>query len=207
MTVKLIAAAILVAGGVGAAAGYIQHNPGALQALGSRALAFRGSQQEEAAYVPGKYYRLCRNEYANHLKGLQQAERREACECFDKAFQTRSPGMQDAAKLAMHSAIVINRMPETVDMAKRYREADRRNLSAHEIRTLESQIRDQYGSVKRSYDEALNPGAVDKARSNPVTTTIATARLANLARRCGIIDATLRMPDLDSVYKSVGQRH
>lgn len=205
MTGKLIAVAILAAAGLGAAAGYLQQNPGSLSSF--TALALRGTGAPEAAYVPGKYYRLCRNEYANHLKSLQQAERREACRCFDKAFQGWSPQLQDAAKLAMHSAIVINRMPDTVAMAERVRQQDRQKLSAHQRQVLESQMRDTYGSIRHSYDQGLNPTAIAKARANPIATTVATARLANLASRCGIVRAALRMPDPGMVYKSVGQRN
>lgn len=210
MSVKLIAAAIIVAGGAGAAVSYLQHNPGTFSALGPQFLEFRGPLasygNSGGEYVPGKYYRLCRNEYATTMRNKSQAERREACRCFDKAFQSWSPAMQDAAKLAMHSAIVISKLPTSHEIINRYSGQNGRKPSVHERNVQKSQLRDTYGSVRRNYDEGLNKETVEKARANPITTTIATGRLTALAKRCKIVDAPIGIPDMDSVFKSVGSR-
>ena len=200
MSAKLIAAALVIAGGLGAAAGYLQNNPGTLAALGPRLLAFGGplapSSAADSSYVPGKYYRLCRNEYASNLRSMSQTERREACRCFDRAFRTWSPEMRDAATLAMQGAIVLSKAPRSQDIADRYRDSDPRKLSRHEKQVMESQMRDSIGSLRRSYDRGLNRTSVEKARANPVTTVIATGRLAALARRCGIIDSGFAIPNM-----------
>ena len=205
MSVRLIAVFLVIAGGVGAAASVVQHNPQALPSLGSQILAFRGplASTDSRDYVPGKYYRICRTEYARHIRNMTQAEQREACQCFDREFQTWSPDMQDAAKIAMHTAIVFSQAPNSFEM----RPPKPGTLSNHEVQTLESQYRDKMGVMKRNYAEGLNEKTLEKAKANPVTTAVATARVTALARSCKIIgNSPFGLPGMNSVYRSVSGR-
>jgi len=205
MSVKLIAAFLVIAGGVGAAAAVVQHNPQVLSSLGSQMLALRGplASTDNRDYVPGKYYRICRTEYARHIRNMTQAKQREACKCFDREFQTWSPDMQDAAKIAMHTAIVFSQVPNNFER----RPPRPGPLSNHEVQTLESQYRDKMGAMKRNYAEGLNKKALEKAKANPVTTAVATARVTALARSCKIIgNSPFGLPGMNSVYRSVGGR-
>ena len=168
-------------------------------------LAFRGplASADKRDYVPGKYYRVCRTEYARHIRDMTQAEQREACKCFDRKFQTWSPDMQDAAKIAMHTAIVFSQVPNNFEM----RPPKPGTPSNHEAQILESQYRDKIGAIRRNYAEGLNEKALEKAKANPVTTAVATARVTALARNCKIIgNSPFGLPDMNSVYKSVGGR-
>lgn len=206
MSVKLVAAVLVIAGGVGAAASVVQHNPQALSSLGGQMLAFRGpfAAANEPDYVPGKYYRICRNEYARHIRDMTQAEQREACKCFDREFQTWSPDMQEAAKIAMHTAIAFSQVPNSFDL----RPARPGAVSNHDAQVRASQHRDTLGAMKRNYADGLNEKTLEKAKANPVTTAVATARVTALARSCKIIgNSPFALPGMNSVYKSVGGRN
>lgn len=206
MSAKLIAAVLVIAGGVGAAASFAQHNPQALSSFGTQMLAFRGplATQSGGDYVPGKYYRICRTEYARHLKDMTQAEQREACQCFDREFQTWSTDMREAAKIAMHTRIVFSQVPDNFGE----RPARTRTMSNHEAQVRASQHRDTMGAIKRNYADGLNGEALEKAKANPVTTAVATARVTALARSCNLLGGSpFGLPDMDSVYQSVGRRN
>lgn len=205
MSVKLVAAVLVIAGGVGAAASAVQHNPQALSSLGSQILAFRGplAQAKDRNYVPGKYYRICRNDYARHIKDMTQAEQREACKCFDREFQTWSPDLQEAAKIAMHTAIAFSQVPNNFEM----RPPTPGTLSSHEARVRASQYRDKMGAMKRNYADGLNEETLEKAKASPLTTAVASARVTALARSCKIIgNSPFGLPGINSVYKPVGGR-
>jgi len=206
MSVKLVAALLVIAGGVGAAASVVQHNPQALKSLGGQMLAFRGplASANDRDYVPGRYYRICRTEYARHIKDMSQAEQREACKCFDREFQTWSPDIQEAAKMAMHTAIVFSQVPNSFDQ----RPPKPGTVSNHEMQVRASQYRDKMGAMKRNYTDGLSEKALEKAKANPVTTAVATARVTALARSCKIIgNSPFGLPGMNSVYKSIGGRH
>jgi len=205
MSVKMIAAAIVIAGGVGAAASFVQNHPQTLSSFATQMLAFRGplASGQRGEYVPGKYYRICRTEYARHIRGMSQAEQREACKCFDREFQTWSPDMQEAAKIAMHTAIAFSQVPNSFNR----RPARPGKMSNHEAQVRVSQYRDKMGAMKRNYANGLNERTLENAKANPVTTAVATARVTALARSCKIIDGSpFVLPGMNSVSRSIGGR-
>jgi hypothetical protein len=209
MFAKTLAIAIVLSGTAGAAASYVQHNPVVpMETIWREATAFRPPlappPKPVAKYVPGKHYRFCRNEFREMMSKLSQAERRNACKCFDRHFQTWSPELQQASKLVLHGTAAFTMDPSKRDPAQQLRGSNTHNLSGHQRQVLIAQSRDQAWRFQKNMQKSFSRDAVSNAFANPLMLFAANFRIDRVANKCGMTDTQAGLRNAPKAFERIG---
>jgi len=206
MFAKTLAIAVVLAGAAGAGAGYLQRHPVSWDGVWHQMTAFRGPLTGETKtpehYVAGKQYRFCRSEFRTRMKSLALGDKQEACNCFDRTFQSWSPGMQQAAKL-----VILGKATMAANPAERAFSrigAMPQGGATHQRQVWASQTRDQVWHVQKNYRDALSGKGGGDVVANPLLLIAANYRVERVIAKCGIDGARSGRWDPSSVFGGIG---
>ncbi|MFZ2099210.1 MAG: hypothetical protein WAU86_01440 [Oricola sp.] len=209
MSARTFAIAIVLAASTGAAAAYVQNNPGSVQSLWSQATAMRGplaatakTETETAApYTRSAFHKLCQRGLAQQLSKLYPTDRDAGCACMDKEIQTWSKAAQDRALVGFSQ--LANDYGTVSDRPRRSSKIPHR-ISQHEMNVIQARERQAQRATERemaSVKERFKDISVSPLTINPVTLVMTVDRLERLASQCGIMAAPA------SSLKEVGERY
>ncbi|MCI5075839.1 hypothetical protein [Oricola sp.] len=192
MSVKTIAAILVVAGVTGAGVGYLQRNPGALSSAGSQLMAFRekpGSRTQSGpspAWTEG--YRLCRRDFSAVMTGKTPTRRNDSCRCFADAYGTWTTLSRDLGKPMIYLKLVEVHARRGVQLQSRTTYSSNNRLSPHERNVRLSQSRDIAGQLQRNADRIIAAGGKDLLDNHPMRAMLMNFRIRMLFAHCDIVD-------------------
>ncbi len=190
MSVKLIAAAIVFAGVVGAGASYLQHNPNALSSAGSGIMALHGAAFGESPDSTSRSandgYRICMRDFSRVMTRKTPLKRQEACRCFGDAYGTWTTASQEIAVPLIYLRLFESSVRDSIRLTSQTAYPRNGSPSGYESSVRRAQGRDIAGQLERNAMKFSRDGTANPLTSSPFQSILMQFRLRLLFQRCDI---------------------